>query len=72
MKSFLRPQVLDRLLDVGVGDVAPAQLAVAANDVIVRLAVDGIGNNHFAVCVERNRVLDAVLLGGLLHFLAAA
>ena len=54
------------------GNITPPQLSVAINDVVVGIAVDGIGTNHFAVCVERNRVLNAVLLGGLLHFLAAA
>ena len=59
-------------LNIRIGNITPPQLSVAINDVVVGVAVDGIGTNHFAVCVERNRLLNAMLLGGLLHFLAAA
>ena len=64
--------MFDGFLDIGVGYVAPAQLAVTADDVIVGVTVDSVGSNHFSICVERNRLLNAVLLSGLLHFLAAA
>ena len=59
-------------LNIRIGNITPPQHSVAINDVVVGIAIDGIGTDHFAVCVERNRVLNAVLLGGLLHFLAAA
>ena len=59
------------MLDVAVLDVAPKQIAFAINHVIIGIAVCEEGFKGGGAVVQRNRIINFLVLHGLRHFLTA-